>query len=101
MGSTPVVGSRNWHHVSHHQSENRYNHSHDMASIKEILKVLTGANKARDRRKATAPGETAEMVSQGMKSLHQLVQQQPSLYSNSDAMESAYATSDSKDEGRS
>ena len=72
-----------------------------MASIKEILKVLTGANKARDRRKATAPGETAEMVSQGMKSLNQLVQQQPSLYSNSDAMESAYATSDSKDEGRS
>jgi len=55
----------------------RYNHTHDTASIKEILKVLTGADKARDRRKAPAPGEKAEMVSQGLESLRQLVQQQP------------------------
>jgi len=51
-----------------------YNHSHDTNSIKEILKVLTEANKARDRRKAMAPGEKAEMVSQGMENLQQLVQ---------------------------
>jgi len=36
----------------------RYDHTHDTASIKEILKVLTGANEeARDRRKAPAPGK--------------------------------------------
>ena len=41
----------------------RYDHTHDTASIKEILKVLTGADEARDRRKAPAPGEKAAMVS--------------------------------------
>jgi hypothetical protein len=34
----------------------RYDHTHNTASIKEILKVLTGADEARDRRKAPAPG---------------------------------------------
>jgi len=52
----------------------RYNHTHDTASIKEILKVLTGADEARDRCKVPAPGEKAEMVSQGLESLRQLVQ---------------------------
>ena len=41
----------------------RYDYTHDTASIKEILKVLTGADEARDRRKAPAPGEKAAMVS--------------------------------------
>jgi hypothetical protein len=52
----------------------RYDYTHDTASIKEILKVLTGADEARDRRKAPTPGEMAEMVSQGLESLCQLVQ---------------------------
>jgi len=56
----------------------RYDHTHNTASIKEILKVLTGADEARDCRKAPAPGEKAEMVSQGLERLRQLVQQQPS-----------------------
>ena len=41
----------------------RYDHTHDTASIKEILKVLTTADEARDCCKATALGEKAEMVS--------------------------------------
>ena len=79
----------------------RYNHTHNMASIKEILKVLTGADEARDRRKATAPGVKVEMVSQGLESLRQLVQQQPSLSLDSSDTENAYATTDSKDGGQS
>ena len=69
-----------------------------MASIKEILKVLTRADKARDRHKATAPGEKVDMVTQGLESLLQLVQGQPSLSSDSSNTESAYA---SKDGGQS
>jgi hypothetical protein len=79
----------------------RYDHTHDTASIKEILKVLTGADKARDRCKAPAPGEKAAMVSQGLEHLRQLIQQQPSLSSDSADTESAYATTDSKDGGQS
>ena len=79
----------------------RYDHTHNTASIKEILKVLTGADEARDRRKAPALGEKAEMVSQGLESLRQLVQRQPSLSSDSSDTESAYATTDSKDGGQS
>jgi hypothetical protein len=75
----------------------RYNHSHDTNSIKEILKMLTGADKARDHCKATAPGETTEMVSQGMESLCQLVQRQPSLSSDSSDTESAFGMTDSED----
>jgi len=52
----------------------RYDHTHNTASITEILKVLTGADEARDRRRAPALGEKAEMVSQGLESLRQLVQ---------------------------
>ena len=79
----------------------RFDHIHDTASIKEILKVLTGANEARDRRKAPAPGEKAEMVSQGLERLRQLVQQQPSLSLDSSDTESAHATTDSKDRSQS
>ena len=48
--------------VTHHtiKAKYNYNHTHATASIKEILKVLTGADKARDRHKAPAPGEKAE-----------------------------------------
>jgi len=79
----------------------RYDHTHNTAPIKEILKVLTGADEARDHCKATAPGEKAEMVGQGLESLCQLVQRQPSLSSDRSDMESAYATTDSEDGGRS
>ena len=79
----------------------RYDHTHDTASIKEILKVLSGADEARDRRKAPAPGEKAEMVSQGLEHLRQLIQRQPSLSSDSSDTESAYATTDSEDGGQS
>jgi hypothetical protein len=41
------------------------------------------------------------MVSQGMASLRQLVQRQPSLSSDSSNTESACATTDSEDSGRS
>jgi len=79
----------------------RYNHTHNMASINEILKVLTRADEARDWRKATAPGEKVEMVSQGLESLRQLVQQQPSLSLDSSDTENAYATTNSEDGGQS
>ena len=74
----------------------RYAHTYDTASIKEILKILTGAKEARDHCKATAPGKKADMVAQGLESLRQLVQQQPSLSSDSSDTESAYATTDSE-----
>jgi len=79
----------------------RYDHTHDTNFIKDILKVLTRSDEARDCHKATAPGEKAEMVSQGMASLRQLVQRQPSLSSDSSNTESACATTDSEDSGRS
>jgi hypothetical protein len=56
------------------KSKYRYDYTHGRASIKEILKVLTGADKARDCCKATAPEEKVDMVTQGLASLHQLVQ---------------------------
>ena len=74
----------------------RYDHTHNTASIKKILKVLTRADEARDRCKATTPGKKADMVTQGLESLRQLVQRQPSLSSDSSDTESAYATTDSE-----
>ena len=44
----------------------RYNHTHDATSIRDIVKILTGADEARDRRRAKAPGKLADMVDQGM-----------------------------------
>ena len=43
----------------------RYDHTHDMASIKEILKVLTGTDEARDRRKAPAPEKRQRWSAKG------------------------------------
>jgi hypothetical protein len=74
----------------------RYDHTHNTASIKKILKVLTRADEARDRCKATTPGKKADMVTQGLESLRQLVQRQPSLSSDSSDTESAYAATDSE-----
>ena len=48
----------------------RYNHSHDADSIRKVLIILATVNVLRDRRKEKAPGELADMVSQGMTRLH-------------------------------
>ena len=69
--------------------------------VTEIMKGLTRVDEARDRRKATALGEKAEMASQGLESLRKLVQRQPSLSSDSSDTESAYATTNSEDGGQS
>ena len=47
----------------------RYNHSHDADSIRKVLIILATADVSQDCRKAKAPGELADMVSQGMKRL--------------------------------
>ena len=44
----------------------RYNNSHDADSICKVLKILSTADASRDYRKANAPGELADMFSQGM-----------------------------------
>ena len=80
----------------------RYNHTHDATSIRDIVRILTDADEARDRRRAKAPGELADMVDQGMTRLQQLVLDQPSVQYKSDSSssaESAYAatTTDSED----
>ncbi len=78
MGGTAKVGQRDC--VAHRkmQEKNLYNHVHDADSTKDILKMLAKADEACNRRKAKAPGELADMVSQGITRLQQLVQQQPS-----------------------
>ena len=50
-------------------AEYRYNHIHDADSIRKVLIILATVDALRDRRKAKAPGELADMVSQGMKRL--------------------------------
>ena len=57
-------------------SKYRYNHSHDADSIREVLQILATADVMRYRRKAKAPGELADIVSQGITRLQQLVQKQ-------------------------
>jgi hypothetical protein len=39
----------------------RYDHTHDTASIKEILKVLTGADEARGHPMSTAGAQTIQI----------------------------------------
>ena len=78
----------------------RYNHSHDADSIREVLKILATADALRDRRKAKAPGELADIVSQGMTRLQKLVQQQPASQYQSDSYEeSANAAKTTDSEG--
>ena len=82
-------------------SKYRYNHVHDAESIRKILRMLATADAARDQRKAKAPGELADMSSQMITRLQQLVQQQPDPppYQSKSGEESAHATttSDSED----
>ena len=81
-------------------SKYRYNHSHDADYIRKVLQILATDDDTRDRRKALAPGELADMVSQGMTSLQQLIQKQlePAHYQSERDEESANAatTTDSK-----
>ena len=55
----------------------KYNHAHTPASLKEIKRAMAVADKERDHRKARAPGEMADMVSQGMDRLAQFVHTPP------------------------
>ena len=47
-------------------SKYRYNHVHDAESIRENLRIPTMADAAQDQIKEKAPGELADMFSQGM-----------------------------------
>ena len=82
-------------------SKYRYNHSHDADSIRNVLQILATADAARDQRKAKVPGELADMVSQGMTRLQQLVHQQPSApqYQSDSDKESANTTTTTDSEG--
>ena len=81
-------------------SKYRYNHSHDAEFIGKVLRIIATADAARDQRKAKAPEELADMVSQGMTRLQQLVQQhpEPQQYQSESNEESAHAatTTDSE-----
>ena len=46
--------------------QNKYNHSHTATSLKEIKRAMAVEDEECDRRKAKAPGEMSDMVSQGM-----------------------------------
>ena len=81
-------------------SKYRYNHSHNVDYIRKVLRIIATVDAARDQRKSKAPGELADMVSQGMARLQQLVQQQPvapNYQSKSDGeIANAATTTDSK-----
>ena len=79
----------------------KYNHVHDAESIREILMILATADAARDRSKSKAPGELADMVSQGINRLQQMVQQQPAppLYQSESDEESVHAATTSDSNG--
>ena len=64
--------------------QNEYNHAHTATSIKEIKRAMAVADEERDRRKAKVPGEMADMVSQGMESLAQLVHTPPASIKESE-----------------
>ena len=74
---------------THHKivTKYRYTHSHDTDSIRKVLRILATADVSQDLRRAKVPGELADMVSQEMKRLHQLVQQQPAPQYHSEISE--------------
>ena len=65
--------------VSHRKivARYKYNYVHNAKSINEVLRILAMADTTRYQRKAKALGELADMVSQGISRIQQLVQQQP------------------------
>ena len=48
------------------KSQYKYNHAHTATSLKEIKRAMAVADEEGDRRKEKAPGEMADMVSQGI-----------------------------------
>ena len=78
----------------------KYNHAHTATSLKEINRAMAVADEERNRRKAKAPGEMADMVSQGMERLAQLVHPLASIkesepYSSESEIESAHTANSS------
>ena len=55
----------------------KYNHAYTPTSLNEIKRAMAVAHEERNRRKAKAPGELADMVSQVMERLEQLVHTPP------------------------
>ena len=55
----------------------KYNHAHTPTTLKEIKREMAVADDERDRIKAKEPGEMADMISQGMEILAQLVHTLP------------------------
>ena len=62
--------------VAHHKIVVRYKYDHvqNAESIRKIFRIIATADAARDQQKAKTPGELADMVSQGINRLQQLVQ---------------------------
>ena len=81
----------------------KYNHVHNAESIRKILRILATVNAERDQRKSKAIGELADMVSQGITRLQQLVQQQPETppYQPESDKENAHAATTSDSDGSS
>ena len=77
------------------------NHAHTSTLLKEIKRAMAVADEERDRRKEEAPGEMADMVSQGMERLAQLVHTPPASikesepYSSESEIENAHAADSS------
>ena len=104
LANTERVAQQTWGgdiSVAHHKIVTRYkyNNVHDAESIRENLRIFATADATQDQRKAKAPGEMVDMVSQGISSLQQLVQKQPAPppYQSESDEESAHSatTSDS------
>ena len=76
----------------------KYNHVHDVESIRKIVNILAMADAAWDWQKSKEQGELADMVSQGINRLQQLVQQQPEPlpYQSESDEESAHAATTSE-----
>ena len=77
----------------------KYNHAHTDASIKEMAKLLSPADEARDKTLATQQeGDTANMVGERMSHLQRLVDERG--YGTDTSGESAYAASEATKDSR-
>ena len=85
--------------VAHQKIKEKYlyNHAHDAASIKAISKILAAADEASDQRKVKALKELADMVSQGMTWLQQLVMEAPPASAYSDTSDKSANTATTTD----
>ena len=81
-----------------------YNYVHDATLITDVLAMLAAADEIRDLRKAKAPGELADYVSQGMTRLQQLVNNPPGIQyaadtTDDDTVDEAHAATTTNSEG--